>query len=241
MKSSVKRILSVILVAVLAIALVPCAFAANTVSTPTQVLTYGLRSGHGHASIAQGVLYRGEQTDDVYLISLGGADLSVTQKNNFTAFFASAMSLPTFYFETMKDAILANVPEGSKILFAGHSVGGTVAQQLAGDKTLRSKYEIINVLACGAPTVVVFEREGALHRLADVFDPIAQISLAGPVNFFYQVSYENSGALLQLENPHAKSYYQADTWSGYDCLGVKGGNAYLVFTNPNWVSISLDL
>ena len=106
---------------------------------------------------------------------------------------------------------------------------------------MRDRYEILNVLACGAPTVVAFGREGSLHRLADICDPIAHISLAGPVNLFYNVSYGNSKLLLEFENPHAKSYYSESTWAGYDCLGIKGGSAYLTCSNSDCVNFSLKL
>ncbi len=243
MTSHFKRIFSLILALVLTAALMPCAFAAgeSTVSTPAQVLNFGLRGGHGPVSITKATLHQGEQTDEVYLIALGGADLSVTQQNNYTAFFCSAMSIPTLYLETVKNAALKTIPEGAKVILAGHSVGGTVAQQFAGDKEMRSRYEILNVLACGSPAVVLFQREGSLHRLADAMDPVAHLSLAGLVNFFYNVSYENSKLLLELENPHAKSYYMESVWTGYDCLGVRGGSAYLTCKDSDCVSFSLKL
>ena len=241
--SHIKRIISSLLVLILICALIPCAFAeeSRTINTPSQVLNFGLRDGRGPISITKAVLHRGEKTDEVYLIALAGAKLSVKQKNNYTAFLASSMSLPTAYLATVKKAASEVIPEGSKLILAGHSAGGTIAQQFAADKTMREKYEILNVLACGSPTVVLFEREGALHRLADYCDPIPQISLAGPVNIFYKVSYENSKLLLEFENPHAESYYSESTWSGYDCLGIRCGNAYLTCSESDCVSFSLML
>lgn len=243
MKSHFKRILSLFLAVVLMAVLMPCAFAAGetTVSTPAQVLNFGLRGGHGPVSITKATLHQGEQTDEVYLIALGGADFSTKQQNNYTAFICSALSLPTLYLETVKNAALSTIPVGSKVIIAGHSVGGTVAQQFAGDEKMRDSYEILNVLACGSPTVVLFEREGSLHRLADLMDPIAQLSLAGPVNLFYQVSYQNSNLLLEFENPHAKSYYMDSVWADYDCLGIRGGSAYLTCKGSDCVSFSLKL
>lgn len=239
--SCIKRIVSFILALILVCALIPCAFAeeGRTFSTPAQILNYGLRDDRGPICIVKSELHRGEKTDDVYLIVLAGSKLSFNQKNNFTAFFASSLSLPTAYLAAVKDAALKVIPEGSKIVLAGHSAGGTMAQQFAADRQMRDRYDILNVLTCGSPTIVVCKREGTLHRLADVCDPIPQISLAGPVNLFYKVSYANSKLLLELQNPHQFSYFTESTWAGYDCLGIKGGSAYLTCVDADCVNFSL--
>ena len=244
-KRSIKRILSLLIVLALAAALFPCSFAEDaenevTLKDPTEVLTYGLREGNGPLFITKGVLHRGEREEVAYLIALSGAGYNILAKNDFVNFFLSACSLPTDYLATVKKAAIKYIPAGSNVILAGHSLGGTTAQQFAGDRAMRERYNIINVLTCGSPEIVLLKREGSLHRLADVLDFVPVISLAGPVNLFLDISYELSSVILQAKLPHEYSYYEDDCWRRYDCLGVKGGNAFFTCSPEDCVSLSLS-
>ena len=234
-----KRIIALILTLILALTLVPSALADDTtVSNPAQVLKFGLRGGHGPMSITKGTLHGNYRVREVYLVCLSGANLSFTRKDNFDAFFASALSIHSEYYATAKKNILKTVPDGANIIFAGHSAGGNVAQQLACDSTIRAKYTIINTLACGSPEVIAIGREGTLHRLCDALDPVPYISLAFPANFFLEISYQ-WGDYSKLQNPHADSYYNEKAWSNFDCLGNRNGVSYFTCNYNDCVSFSL--
>ena len=246
MKAFLKKAAAIALAVLMAAsALAPGAFAAKsgtvTATNPAQVLRLGLRSGFGPLTIAKTTLHRGDTEEEVYLIAIGGAQLSLNQMNNYSTFIASALSLPTVCLTMVINAAKATIPEGSKVMLIGHSVGGNIAQQFAAEIGMRKRYEIINTLACGSPVVLTLGREGQLHRLCDLQDPIPQISLATLLNTFLHIGYEWSGMLFKLQNPHGDSYYREDVWGGYDCLGVKGGDAYLTCNYADCVGFSLKL
>lgn len=236
-----KRIVSLLLAVLTLAALLPGAFADNTVtaSNPAQVLDLALRSGYGPLTIARTELHRGRGTEEVYLIAVSGAKLSLSRANSYPAFIISALSLPSACLAMVIDAVKKTVPAGSKIMLIGHSVGGNIVQQFAAELGMRKRYEIINTVTCGSPLVLTLGCEGGLHRLCDLRDPIPMLSLATALNLFVCANYGVSGSFLL--NPHAESYYREDIWGGYDCLGVKGGNAYLTCDMGSLVAFPLTL
>lgn len=241
-----KRCISLILSVILLFSLALPAWAEQPeqpveLRSPKEVLNFGLRNSNGPLSITKGVLTTGSSTQEVYLICLSGAGYDITRYNNFIEFLESAASVPTLYLRTLKKAVKSTVPAGSSLIFTGHSLGGTTAQQFAADREMRSRYNILNVCACGSPYILELQREGTLHRLSDVLDPIPQISLALFLNLFLDISYENGGYFGKLELAHAKSYYNSSVWDHYDCLGVKNGSARFTCLPSDVVNFSLKI
>ena len=236
-----KRFAALLLALVLVFTLVPCALAgSSTLTNPAEVLSFGLRDGSGPVSITKGTLHRDGRTDTVYLMCLAGANSLVWNQNSIDAFLISACSLPTQYFSTAKKLLLNNIPQGANVLLAGHSVGGNIAQQLAADSTVKKQYNVINTLTAGTPEVITFGREGTLHRMCDILDPVPQISLAFLVNPFLDISYKAGNYFEELQWPHSDSYFKSNVWNGFDCLGVSGGSAYLSCSASDRRSFSLS-
>ena len=235
-----KRIVTLLLTLALLFTLMPCALAADsTLTNPAEVLSFGLHS-HGPVSIARGVLHRNGKDENVYLMCLAGANSLLWNQNSIDAFLISACSIPTQYFSTAKKLLLNNIPKGANVLLAGHSVGGNIAQQLAADSSVKKQYNIINTLTAGTPEIITFGREGTLHRMCDILDPVPQISLAFLVNPFLDISYEVGNYFSELQWPHSDSYFKSDIWNGFDCLGVRGGSAYLSVSHSDTRNFSLN-
>lgn len=175
----------------------------------------------------------GEETD-VWFVSLLGVKSVKGQVNVAKNTFAAAFNRTNPYFDFVKKTLLAAVPAGAKLVIAGHSLGGMVAQKLRTDAALREAFEIVNVVTCGSPYIMVKENEaeGELHRLADVNDAVPFLSPATLICLSKQLGTahrEDGGYLFNPDAAHNLSYMREDVWGGYDALGVPGGDAVLSF------------
>jgi len=227
-----KRSVSVLLVLVLLLSLMPSAFAAGrrTVTLKTAPeLRCALRSDLGPINITKAVLNRDGTSEDIYLVLLSGVRSPLVNPNNIASCVTSFLSAPSPYLEKLYSVCKEQIPEGSKIVFSAHSLGGMVAQQFAATPSMKERYEILNITAYGSPLVAAIGREGSLHRLVDTSDPVAQISLLLVYNSLSEVSYEDGGYRFAPSSAHTKSYSRSDVWGGYDCFGVKGGNASITY------------
>ena len=177
--------------------------------------------------IVPAVLSKGSKSIDVYLVMLLGMKDIKGQVNS------SKGGGTGVYSELVKKVIFENVPEGSALVFAGHSLGGMTAQLLRYDEELCASYDILNVLCGGSPlTEAGGEPEGTLHRLTDVLDMIPYISSSSFCNFIRQIKTahrENGGYFFDPDGAHNLSYGRNDIWGKYDVFGEKGGNAILSF------------
>lgn len=237
-----KKLLCALIAVILIMSCLSAAFAESyTLTNSAQVMHYVQRDGKGRMSVGPATLTVNGKSENVYYVAMAGTNFTFKQYNNPLGYILSTMSVSSAYFRAAKQAALDNIPAGSKVIFFGHSFGGTVAQQLAGDKTLKSKYEIVNVLACGSPYIIVGGREGSLHRLAYRNDPIPVVSVNALVNPFLNVSFENSKKPLDMFNTHATGYMDESVWYRYDVLGVKGGNAVLDIDKSASVGYYLEL
>ena len=222
-----KRIISLLLVLLLSLSLCPAVFASSGQSLENAAQVTTVVTGNDF-TITKGTLRRGDVSEPVYLITLHGTTDGLSKHNNAVNYLLGLVPLNNSYFQFAKKTILKNITEpNAKLLLAGHSQGGMVAQMLAGDAEMRSRYEIINVLACGSPYIPQLKREGTLHRLANLLDPIPVISSTMFGNYLLYVSFEASRPYSTLVGYHT-NYEDEAVWGKYDCLGVKNGGA--VFT-----------
>ena len=236
-----KKLLCAVIAAVLILSCVPTAFAESfDLSNPAQVAAYVQRQSPGRMSVGPAVLTRDGKSEAVYLITLVGTGWTLTHYNNPIAYLCSTVSVSTSYLRAARRAAVDNIPAGSKVLIAGHSLGGTTAQQLAADKTMRDRFEIVNTLACGSPYVAVAKREGSLHRVAYTNDPIPTVSTNFLFNVTTHVSFENSLRPFDPYHTHSIGYMDEAPWLGYDAFGVKGGNAVITVNNSAAAGYNLE-
>ena len=240
-----KKLCSLVLILSLLIALPVFSLADGssevTLSSSAELADHVFSASTEPLGITRATLDTGNGPEEIYLISLLGTGYEINKANNFVAYLLSTVSIGSSYLRIVKNAAIKQIPEGSKVLLAGHSLGGTTAQLFASDKTMRARYDILGVVAFGSPIVVTSEREGFLHRLADRSDLIPLGSLAGPLNFTRDVSFEKGGFGILFITAHTESYRRDSIWHGYDCLGVKGGHAVIRYDPADLVSYSLSL
>ena len=173
------------------------------------------------------------ETQDVWLVVLLGTKNVKGQVNSLLNCFLSAFNKPNSYYFFVKDTLFAQVPAGSKLVFACHSLGGMVAQQLRTDAELKDAYEIVHVITCGSPYIMVKEEaEGTFCRLINKNDAIPFMSPAtilAPKKQFGDCYRIDGGYRGDFDGAHTKSYPDPVFWGDYDALGFPGGNATISF------------
>lgn len=186
-----------------------------------------ISSGGGVIKIDSASLYENNRyLYDVYVIGLSGSDLSldVTHTSALINCYLSAFSLPSPYLKELKNQAKKHIPENSKIILIGHSLGGAIAQQFSANSEMKKRYEILNTVCIGAPYITVIKREGKICRISDSGDAVPYLSPALFVNAFIgNYIYEDTGYFGKPNKAHNVSYRVSEKWGRYDCLGNKNG------------------
>ena len=189
------------------------------------------RSSNIPVRIAPVTLERGGESVDAYLVCMLGVKDNKAQVNKSENLFPAAFNLDNSYSDFVKKTVLENIPEGSSLIMAGHSLGGMVAQHLRQDKELIEKYDLINVMTAGSPLILTKGAvEGTLNRLADTGDFIPWFSPATivcPLRQIKEAHRENGGFNGDPDGAHNESYLLSSVWGGYDALGAPGGDAVI--------------
>ena len=171
------------------------------------------------------------ETSDAYLICMLGVKDNDKQVNSGKNLFSAAFNRDNSYSEFVKSLVFEKIPEGSKLLFAGHSLGGMVAQHLRQDADLIEKYDIVNVMSAGSPLILTNKpTEGSLNRLADKWDAVPFMSpatLLCPLKQIGTAHREDGGYFFKPDGAHNLSYLRPEIWGGYDALGNPGCDAVI--------------
>ena len=171
---------------------------------------------------------------DVYVITLSGTDTDA--ENQSTGWWTDLLvgfEQDNRYIQNIRKAIVNNIPSGSNLIFAGHSLGGMVAQQAASDDTIKDNYNVLNTVCFGSPVINGFDREGTVKRLGDTKDVVPYLSLTTFTNVIWQaagLNRENGGygsTVSELIKAHCESYQRESVWGAYDVTGTKNGSATL--------------
>ena len=238
MKKSI-RILSSLLAVLLLVSMLiggSVASATNTVTytNATEIYTY-VRDGYnqgsqGPISITKGTLKSGFSSKTVYLVTLSGTELVLNQSTGVLTDLLSGFNLNNDYYANTVNIIKANVPKNANLIIAGHSLGGMIAQQVAADSGIKSRYNVLNTVCFGSPLLSVGSREGVVRRLGDVSDVVPYLSgrlFTNPITAIFGLNRENGGYYGRPITAHNQSYFRTDLWGKYDITGTKYGGAKL--------------
>jgi len=232
-----KKLISALLVLVLLVSLVPCALADGETVTNTCAAEFmmiaGVKDSEGPIHITKAQLTRNGNSDKIYLVLLAGVQSPLVNPNNLPSALTTLFSAPSPYLNKVISLCLQNIPRGSKLVFVAHSLGGMVAQLFAATPSMKARYEILNITAFGSPLVNTKGREGELHRLVDISDPMVNYSITGLRNYTCYTSYEDGGFDLFDMHAHVYGYRSLETWGEYDCFGVKGGDAVITYNTAD--------
>lgn len=239
MKKSI-RILSSLLAVLLLVSMLisgSVASATNTVTytNATEIYTY-VRDGYnqgsqGPISITKGTLKSGLSSKTVYLVTLSGTELVLNQSTGVLTDLLSGFNLNNVYYANTVNIIKANVPKNANLIIAGHSLGGMIAQQVAADSGIKSRYNVLNTVCFGSPLLAAGSREGTVRRLGDVSDPVPYLSGSLFNNTIWAImglNREDGGYGIRGITAHNQSYFRTDLWGRYDVTGTKYGSAKLI-------------
>lgn len=239
MKKSI-RILSSLLAVLLLVSMLiggSVASATNTVTytNATEIYTY-VRDGYnqgsqGPISITKGTLKSGFSSKTVYLVTLSGTELVLNQSTGVLTDLLSGFNLNNVYYANTVNVIKANVPKNANLIIAGHSLGGMIAQQVAADSGIKSRYNVLNTVCFGSPLLAAGSREGTVRRLGDVSDPVPYLSGSLFNNTIWAImglNREDGGYGIRGITAHNQSYFRTDLWGRYDVTGTKYGSAKLI-------------
>ena len=230
MKKAVKSALALILALVIVCSLAAAVFAEGGRTIRNVNEAFKLVVETNIIAIYDATLHTNARTEDVYYVVCKGLDFSEfdpDQPRSYANAIKIALSCENnSYAKTLAATVKANIPDGSKVVFLGHSMGGMVIQQIIANKEIKEKYNILYATTLGSPYILTSgAKEGNLRRVVDRLDPVAFLSiplLANPL--IGNVSLETSFIAPLV---HFRSYEKGSCWRGYDCLGVKNGGAYV--------------
>ena len=197
-----------------------------------QLVDDGYNQGtKGPITITKGTLKTTFSSKTVYLITLSGTEWVFNQSTEALTDLFSGFNLQNSYYYNVVNIISANVPKGSNLILAGHSLGGMIAQQVAADTTIKRNYIILNTVTFGSPLLSNGSREGTVRRLGDVSDIVPLLSvqtILSPLRALAGLNRENGGYYLQPITAHTECYTRTDVWGKYDVTGTKYGSAKLI-------------
>ncbi|MBR5365809.1 MAG: hypothetical protein IK132_06165 [Clostridia bacterium] len=232
-----KRLISTLLVLALMLSVLVTSVSASSTTYKNaaeiaQLVSDGYNQGtKGPISITKGTLKTTFSSKSVYLITLSGTEWVFNQSTEALTDLFSGFNLKSAYYYNVVNIISANIPKGSNLILAGHSLGGMIAQQVAADSTIKRNYNILNTVAFGSPLLSNGAREGTVRRLGDVSDVVPLLSvqtILSPIRALAGLNREDGGYSLQPVTAHKESYTRADVWGKYDVTGTKYGNAKLI-------------
>lgn len=250
-----KKKLTALLAAVLTLTMlsgsaVSAAPAEVTYTQANQIAEYcyqGYNEGmRGPVIITQGKLQKPFSNKDVYLITLSGTELVDNQSTGLFTDLLVGFNLNNAYLRNVVNIITANIPAGSNLILAGHSLGGMVAQQVAADSTIRKNYNVLNTVTFGSPLISAGNREGTVKRLGDTSDVVPYLSATGSLSKeawkIAGLQRENGGYGTDVVTAHVDSYLRNDLWGKYDVTGVWYGLSTLTldlstqkyYKSPTW-------
>ena len=184
----------------------------------------------GPITITRGTLKKGYSTKNVYLVTLSGTEWVFNQSTEALTDLFSGFNLKSAYYYNVVEVILENIPRGSNLILAGHSLGGMIAQQVSADVYVKAYYNVLNTVTFGSPLLAAGFREGTIKRLGDISDVVPLLSsnlFVTPVRALLGLNRENGGYYFKPVTAHKESYLRHDLWGKYDVTGTKYGNARL--------------
>jgi len=251
MKKTIQRLFALCLVLAMTASLSVASFATTykkirLVSKVNETFLYTQEAhplnGNGPISITEGTLTRDGKTKEIYLVALHGTEITALGSSvDLIADLQSGTGKESVYMREIMAIMKQYIPKNANVIFAGHSLGGMVAQQIAAEKDMQKRYHILNIVTFGSPVLCMGETEGELHRMCDTNDMVPYLSTETVDDMDAQQTYCREEETWPGDEEHDTgdahpfSYADEDTWGDYDAIGKKGGDAVLTMDDATTI------
>lgn len=198
--------------------------------------------------IKDATLTKDGKATKVNLVLLGGTEIKEGQATGIKEDVLSGMSLSNEYLYDAYYAIYDNIKDtDTPIVISGYSLGGMVAQQLAGLYYIQNYYNVSNVVAIASPLLAkdsINYDKTTVVRMVDTNDlvPLTSIEENGSYidpNYCNDLVKSNcavvkTGNSKTFIGAHVVEYVNPNgVWKNVDILGNENGNATLSFKKEN--------
>jgi len=201
----------------------------NNAAHLAQFVKAGYNKGqHGPVSIVPATIHEGDTKTQVHLVGISGTEPVKGQSTGWITNLKAGHELSNPGLRNARAVILASVPPGGKVVLAGHSQGGMVAQQLAADKQLKkADIHVIDTVAFGSPLIAAGRRNGEVHRITAFLDPVPSASLGSqalaPWATLGNQRIGNNQPLMNPIKAHTAEYFNGNNprLTSMDAMGRK--------------------
>lgn len=162
---------------------------------------------------------------DEYLVLVKGTMLQRHKYQDLTGAIQGGKDIPGDYERYVLDMLRAHIPEGANIHFAGHSLGGITANNLADNQDLLDDYNVKTVTTFGAPVSARETPDVVYTRFRNATDPVPTFDpeLLAPVTrakalreYFAQTPIDSGDELFGAHNEDA--YVEGLNRAGWPAL-----------------------
>jgi Lipase (class 3) len=140
----------------------------QTAAHLAQVIDAGYNAGaFGPVSIVPVKVREGGKVTKAYLMTISGTEAVSGQATGWLTNLKAGFGQSSAGLRNARAAINATVPVGARLIIAGHSQGGMIAQQLAVDPVVRAKVRVTDIVTFGSPKVALGNSAAVRSALKD--------------------------------------------------------------------------
>jgi hypothetical protein len=169
------------------------------------------------------------KNDPTYLVTLSGTELfNLAQATTVPEDTLAEIDVHDAFYRVALHAIRATVPRGSRLILAGHSLGGMEIQNLVNDPALNDTYQVTDVIVFGTPKTKAPLVSGIRYRVLElVGDPVPALATYRWPSFMVDSltnpwEHDPGAVYGHLEYPHSTLLGTA-----FDGLGTYHGKTVL--------------
>lgn len=178
--------------------------------------------------------------EDITLVTLGGVQDVEGQATTIKESQLAAFGKPNDYLTAVTNLFTnGTIPADKPVMIAGYSLGGMIAQQVAGVREITDNFKIKAITTFGSPITLPLDRKGIkVIRYTDINDGVPQLGETvirnGLVTVDNMTKEEMTAAINELDEKerivreskytdmlitHALSYIEDECWNDIDFLG----------------------
>lgn len=246
MKKLTRGLLTAAVAVLLCAAMTICSFAVTENGTTVCKRSYDTYeytqdahplAGKGTYTISKGVLKENDGTKkDIYLVAAHGLEATALgYGDDFISCLQAGFDKSSVYEKQCIAFMKEEIPANANVVLVGHSLGGMIMQQIAADKGVKKRYNVLYTVTFGSPKVTDIQPEGTLNRMCAKGDAVPWLSKKTVTEFDKQLNERNEEDTGFSTNTHVAGYRDQNAWKNYDAVGQKKGKVTLTIDDSTTV------